>query len=59
MTTHIACFIYMYFYFTGAKQYAKDIGAIFTETSALTAINIQQLFEDIGNCTCCFFCLLT
>ena len=49
----------MYFYFTGAKQYAKDIGAIFTETSALTAINIQQLFEDIGNCTHCFFCLLT
>ncbi|XP_060595033.1 ras-related protein Rab-22A-like [Ruditapes philippinarum] len=31
-----------------AKDYALDINAIFTETSALTAVNIQQLFETIA-----------
>ncbi|KAL4235426.1 Ras-related protein Rab-22A [Mactra antiquata] len=31
-----------------AKQYAEDIDAIFTETSALTAENIKELFESIA-----------
>ena len=31
-----------------AKEYADEINAIFTETSALTAINIKELFEKIG-----------
>lgn len=32
-----------------AKEYADQIDAIFTETSALTAINIKELFECIAN----------
>ena len=32
-----------------AKEYADEINAIFTETSALTAVNIKELFEQIGN----------
>lgn len=31
-----------------AKQFADDINAIFTETSAATAVNIQELFESIA-----------
>ncbi|XP_045194567.1 ras-related protein Rab-22A-like [Mercenaria mercenaria] len=31
-----------------ATDYASDISAIFTETSALTAVNIQELFETIA-----------
>ena len=34
--------------FSDAKEYADEINAIFTETSALTAINIKELFEKIG-----------
>lgn len=32
-----------------AKEYADEINAIFTETSALTAVNIKELFEQIAN----------
>lgn len=31
-----------------AKEYADDIGAIFAETSAVTAVNVQELFESIA-----------
>ena len=34
--------------FSDAKEYADEINAIFTETSALTAVNIKELFEQIG-----------
>ncbi|XP_023220728.1 ras-related protein Rab-22A-like [Centruroides sculpturatus] len=30
-----------------AKKYAEEIGAIFIETSALTAVNISEAFEEI------------
>lgn len=32
-----------------AKEYADTIDAIFTETSALTAVNIKELFEKIAD----------
>ena len=31
-----------------AQEYAKDIGAIFCETSAMTAVNVAELFDAIG-----------
>lgn len=31
-----------------AQSYATDIGGIFVETSALTAINVKELFESIA-----------
>ena len=31
-----------------AKEYAESIGALFAETSALTAQNVQALFESIS-----------
>ncbi|XP_052818767.1 ras-related protein Rab-22A-like [Mya arenaria] len=31
-----------------AKAYAENIGAIYVETSALTAVNIQHVFEEIA-----------
>ena len=38
----------MFSVFSDAKEYADTIDAIFTETSALTAVNIKELFEKIG-----------
>ena len=35
-------------YFTDAQQYCDEIGAIFLETSALTAAGVNQLFTDIS-----------
>ncbi|XP_052230597.1 ras-related protein Rab-31-like isoform X2 [Dreissena polymorpha] len=32
-----------------AKELAEELGAIFTETSALTSANIQTLFEEIAS----------
>lgn len=32
-----------------AKEYADEINAIFTETSALSAVNIKELFDQIAN----------
>lgn len=48
---------FMFHFLQGARQYAKEIGAIFTETSALTAVNVGRLFEDIGNIlfVCCTY----
>ena len=34
--------------FSDARSYAEEIDAFFAETSALTAINVQELFESIG-----------
>jgi hypothetical protein len=31
-----------------ALEYAKSVGALFAETSAKTAVNVQQLFVDIS-----------
>ena len=31
-----------------AKKFAKEIGAIFVLTSALTSVGIENLFMDIG-----------
>jgi len=31
-----------------AQEYAKDIGAIFCETSAMTAVNVAELFDAIA-----------
>lgn len=33
-----------------AADYCRDIGAIFTETSALNAAGVNQLFTDISKC---------
>ena len=32
-----------------AKEYAKDNGLFFMETSAKTATNVEELFKAIGN----------
>lgn len=39
---------YFHTFISEAKEYADDIGAIFAETSAVTAVNVQELFESIG-----------
>lgn len=31
-----------------AKEYANSVNAAFVETSALTAVNIYELFKEIG-----------
>ena len=36
------------FCFSDAEEYASQINAIFIETSALTAINVPDLFMKIG-----------
>lgn len=38
----------LYFFFVDAKQYCDEIGAIFLETSALTASGVNELFTDIS-----------
>jgi len=35
-------------YFSVAEEYASQINAIFIETSALTAVNVPELFMKIG-----------
>ena len=35
-------------YIIDVEDYAREIGAICIETSALTAVNVPQLFESIG-----------
>ena len=35
-----------------AKEYADSIGAVFAETSALTAQNVLSLFEAISTIGC-------
>ena len=34
-----------------AEEYCREIGAVFTETSALTAAGVTQLFTDISKTT--------
>lgn len=38
-----------------AKDYADSIHAIFVETSAKNAININEVFVEISECVSCIF----
>lgn len=40
-----------------AQTYAEDTGLLFMETSAKTAMNVNELFLAIGECP--FFCIRT
>lgn len=40
--------ILLYYFFTDAQEYAREIGAVFCETSAMTAVNVAELFDAIG-----------
>ncbi len=43
-------------YVQEAQTYAEDTGLLFMETSAKTAMNVNELFLAIGEC---WICLLT
>ena len=34
---------------TDAQEYASSIEAIFGETSAMTAVNVEEMFTALGN----------
>jgi len=48
----VICFIYSLLYvlfiYIEAAEYCSQLGAIFTETSALTAIGVNELFTNIS-----------
>jgi Ras family len=40
-----------------AKQYADENGLLFMETSAKTAVNVNEIFLAIGIAACSHFCV--
>lgn len=36
-----------------AKEFAESIAAIFIETSARNAVNVEELFQKISRCLLC------
>lgn len=38
-----------------AQTYAEDTGLLFMETSAKTAMNVNELFLAIGECYCVLY----
>lgn len=41
-----------------AKEFAESIAAIFIETSARNAVNVEELFQKISRCSC-LYCVLS
>ena len=46
-TFRFFCFIFIIF-FSDAQDYASSINAIFGETSAVTAENVEEMFNTLG-----------